>query len=156
MIQRCVTCGTDRLGYLQYAYLISWRNVHRIQLEMSHFISFSFYTFRVRPSGLTLVRINLELLSVQTVDRIPWTGDELCRKAAAYTGKTRTQKKCGETFMHRVGFEPKIPLSERTKTVRTLDREAAVIGSFYLITKFQLNYFRICVARNGITFNDQR
>jgi hypothetical protein len=30
--------------------------------------------------------------------------------------------------MHRVGFEPMIPVCERTKTVHTLDRAATVIG----------------------------
>jgi hypothetical protein len=31
--------------------------------------------------------------------------------------------------MPRVGFEPKIPVFERTKAVHALDREATVIGT---------------------------
>jgi hypothetical protein len=34
--------------------------------------------------------------------------------------------------MPRVGFEPTIPMFERSKTVHALDREATAIGSHFL------------------------
>jgi hypothetical protein len=42
---------------------------------------------------------------------------------------TPTQKKRGQTSMARVGFEPAIPMFEREKTFRALDRGVTVIGT---------------------------
>jgi hypothetical protein len=44
-------------------------------------------TFRVRPSGLFPIRINLELWISYTIGRTPWTGDQPCRKATPYAGQ---------------------------------------------------------------------
>jgi hypothetical protein len=40
------------------------------------------------------------------------------------TQDNMTQKKRGHISMPRVGFEPKIPVFERSKTVRALERAA--------------------------------
>jgi hypothetical protein len=47
-------------------------------------------------------------------------------------GRTQTQNKRTQTFMRRVGFEPMIPVFERTKTVHALDRVPIVIGIYIL------------------------
>jgi hypothetical protein len=62
--------------------------------------------------------------------RTPWTaggGGSACRKATTYTGQ-HEEKKRGQTLKPGVGFETTIPVFERTKTFRALDRAAAVIG----------------------------
>jgi hypothetical protein len=41
---------------------------------------------------------------------------------------TQTQNTRTQTSIHRVGFEPTIPLFDRAKTVHALDRAATVIG----------------------------
>jgi len=53
-------------------------------------------------------------------------GGSARRKATTYTGQHNTEKR-GHTSMPRAGFEPTIPVFERSKTVRALDR--AVIGT---------------------------
>jgi hypothetical protein len=50
-------------------------------------------------------------------------GGSARRKAATYTQNKRTQ-----TSIPQVGFEPKIPMFERAKTVHALDRAATAIG----------------------------
>jgi hypothetical protein len=47
---------------------------------------------------------------------------------------TQTQDKRTQTSMPRMGFQPTIPVFERTKRVRTLDRAANVIGTFIVYT----------------------
>jgi hypothetical protein len=42
--------------------------------------SFSSSTFRITPSGLFPIRINLKLWILQTVGRTPWTGDQPWKK----------------------------------------------------------------------------
>jgi hypothetical protein len=42
------------------------------------------------------------------------------------------------TDMPRVGFEPKIPVFERAKTVHALDRAATVIGYTVILHKFYI------------------
>jgi hypothetical protein len=51
----------------------------------------------------------------------------------------QTQNKSTQTYMRQVGFELTIPVSERAKTVRALDRAAIVIGSKFL-TSLNLIY----------------
>jgi len=53
-------------------------------------------------------------------------GESARRKASTYTGQHNTEK-CGHTSMPRAGFEPTIPVFERSKTVRASDD--AVIGT---------------------------
>jgi hypothetical protein len=51
---------------------------------------------------------------------------------------TQTQNKRTQSSMPRVGFEPTIPVSERAKTVDTLDRAATVIGSMEQLDDWKL------------------
>jgi hypothetical protein len=53
------------------------------------------------------------------VSRIHLTGDQPCRTVTAYENKT--QKKRRQTSMPRVGFEPTIPVFERSKTYHASD-----------------------------------
>jgi hypothetical protein len=51
----------------------------------------------------------------------------------------KTQNKRKETSMPQVGFEPKIPMFERTKTVHASDRAATVFGyRYYTYIKFNI------------------
>jgi hypothetical protein len=43
---------------------------------------------------------------------------------------TQTQKKRGQTSIPREGFEPTVPVFERTKTCNALDRAATVTGAY--------------------------
>jgi hypothetical protein len=47
-------------------------------------------------------------------------GNQPYRKVATYTEQQK-QKKHGQTYMRRVGFEPTIPLFEGAKTFYALD-----------------------------------
>jgi hypothetical protein len=55
---------------------------------------------------------------IHTVGRIPWTGDQPCRKAATYTGQQKTDET--RTSIPRLGFEPTIHVFGRTKTFHAL------------------------------------
>jgi hypothetical protein len=68
-------------------------------------------------------------LIVNIVSRTPWTGDQPVTRPLPTHRTTQTQNKRKQTSMPRVGFEPMIPVFERTKTINALDRAAAVIGS---------------------------
>jgi hypothetical protein len=58
---------------------------------------------------------------------------------------TQTQNKRRQTSMPQVGFEPTMPVFERTKTVHALDRAASVIGDILrtysqIIKELQVKY----------------
>jgi len=55
-------------------------------------------------------------------------GGSTRRKATTYTGQRNTEKR-GHTSMPRAGFEHTIPVFERSKTVRALDRAATGTGT---------------------------
>jgi hypothetical protein len=67
-----------------------------------------------------------EFMNLRTFGRTPGGSDR--RKASTYTGQHNIEKG-GHTSMPRVGFEPVIPVFERSKTVCALDR--AAIGTSY-------------------------
>jgi hypothetical protein len=67
-------------------------------------------------------------LVIYTLGRTPWTGDQPVARPLPTHRTTQTQNKRTQTSMPRVGFEPTIPVFERTKTVHALDRAATVIG----------------------------
>jgi len=63
-----------------------------------------------------------------TFCRIPWTGDRP-DASSLLTGDSTTQKDADtHTSKLRVGFEPTIPVFERSKTVRALGRAAIGTG----------------------------
>jgi hypothetical protein len=62
-------------------------------------------------------------------DRTPWTGDQPVTRPLPTHRTTQTQNKRTQTFMPLLGFEPTIPVFERTKMVNALDRAATVIGT---------------------------
>jgi hypothetical protein len=68
--------------------------------------------------------------SIWTVGRTTWTGDRPDARPLPTQDNT-TQKNAGHTSMPRVGFEPKIPVFERPKTVRALDCSATGTGKLY-------------------------
>jgi hypothetical protein len=67
-------------------------------------------------------------VSLYTVGRTPWTGDQPVARPLPTHRTTQTQNKRTQTSMPRVGSEPTIPVFERAKTVNALDRAAIVIG----------------------------
>jgi hypothetical protein len=66
----------------------------------------------------------------QFLNHIHCRYDSLDGRSARRKATTYTQNKCTQTSMPLVGFEPTIPVFERTKTVHALDRAATVIGDF--------------------------
>jgi hypothetical protein len=91
-------------------------------------IFFAFFVFlvlllsRIRPSGLFPFIMNVELLILQRVCRTPWTGDQPVAKPLQYK-----HSKCRHISTPRVQFDPTIPVLERQKTFRALDRTATMI-----------------------------
>jgi hypothetical protein len=74
-----------------------------------------------------------------TDGRNPWTSDQLVAGPLPKHRTTHTQKKTHtQTSMPGIGFETTIPVFERGKTVRALDRAATVIDE---------------VLRNILSFN---
>jgi beta-lactamase regulating signal transducer with metallopeptidase domain len=72
-----------------------------------------------------------------TVGRTPWTGDQPVTRPRPAHRTAQTQNKHTQTSMPQMGFEPTIPVFERTKTVHALDCTATVIGILkYTILKF--------------------
>jgi hypothetical protein len=65
--------------------------------------------------------------SIWTFGRTPWTGDQPNARPLPTQDNT-TQKKRGHTSMPRAVFEPAIPMFERPKTVRALDRAGIGTG----------------------------
>jgi hypothetical protein len=57
-------------------------------------------------------------------------GESARRKVTTYTGQHNTEKRGHTSIMHRAGFEPTVPVFERLKTVRALDR--AVTGTGWI------------------------
>jgi hypothetical protein len=66
-------------------------------------------------------------LILYTVSRTPWTGDQPVARPLP-THRTTQKNKRTQTSMPRVGFEPTIPVFERSKTVHALDSAVTVIG----------------------------
>jgi hypothetical protein len=67
-------------------------------------------------------------LILYAVGRTPWTGDNPVARQLPTHRTTQTQKKCTQTSVPRVGFEPTIPVFKWTKKIHALDGEAPVIG----------------------------
>jgi hypothetical protein len=70
-----------------------------------------------------------QFLNLYTVGRTPWTVDQPAARPLPTHRKTRTQNKCTQTSMSRVGFEPTVQVFERSNAVHALDRAATVIDS---------------------------
>jgi hypothetical protein len=69
-----------------------------------------------------------QFLSLYTVGRTPWTGDQPVSRPLPTHRTTQTQNKRIQTSVPRVGFEPTIPAFERVETVHALDSATTVIG----------------------------
>jgi hypothetical protein len=68
-------------------------------------------------------------MNLWTFGKTPWTGDQPDAKATTYTGQHNTEKR-GHTSMLQAGFEPAIPVLERSKAVYAFDRVAIGTGIF--------------------------
>jgi hypothetical protein len=81
-----------------------------------------------------------QFINLYTVGRTPWTGDQPSQGRCLHTEQHKQNKRT-QTSVPRLGFEPTIPVFERTKTVLVLDRAVTVIGiakpvvSLYTCTK---------------------
>jgi hypothetical protein len=67
-------------------------------------------------------------LTLRTVGRTPWTGDQPVARPLPTHRTTQILNNRTQTFMSRVGFEPTIPAFKRAKTVEALDCAATVIS----------------------------
>jgi hypothetical protein len=82
-----------------------------------------------------------QFLNLYILGRTPWTGDQPVARPVPTDRTTQTQNKRTQTSVPRIGFEPTIPVLERTKTVHASDRSATVIGS-YTRTSATCKFFR--------------
>jgi hypothetical protein len=71
----------------------------------------------------------ISFLILYTVGGTPWTGDQPVARTIPTQRTTQTQNKRTQTSIHRVGFEPMIPVFERVKVVLVLDCAATMIGT---------------------------
>jgi hypothetical protein len=72
-------------------------------------------------------------LMLYTVVRTPWTGDQPVARPLPTHRTTQTQNRRTQTSMPQTGFEPTIPVFERSKSVHALDRAAYFIGIYIYI-----------------------
>jgi hypothetical protein len=79
---------------------------------------------------LLKLRRFFSFLIFYTDGRALWTGNEPASSPLP-THRTQTQNKRTQTSISRVGFKPTVPVFERARTVRNLDRAATVMGSGY-------------------------
>jgi hypothetical protein len=77
-----------------------------------------------------------------TDGRTPCTGDQLVTRPLPEhrNNRHRENSYTHQTFMHSVGSEPTILVSERVKTVHAIDRSATVTGEKHLIAAYILHY----------------
>jgi hypothetical protein len=110
------------------------------RLQTSIFI-FIFYIYGSTAIFLDLGRFS-SFLIFYTVGRTPWTGDQPFARPLLAHKTAQTLNKRTQTSMPQVGFEPTIPVFERTKKVHNLDRAATVIGVTKNLTcvKQEVNY----------------
>jgi hypothetical protein len=78
-------------------------------------------------SPLNLCRF-FSFLTLYTVGRTPWTGDQAVARTLPTHITTQTHNKCTQISMPRVKFKPTTPVFEWEKMVHALDRAATVIG----------------------------
>jgi hypothetical protein len=93
---------------------------------------FFFFAGSTAPVGPVLF---FSFMIIFTEDRTPWTSDQIFARPLPKYRTTQTQNKhihTHQTSMPFVGFEPRIPVSERAKTVHALDRSATVTGNAVL------------------------
>jgi hypothetical protein len=70
----------------------------------------------------------LQFLTLYTVGRTPWTGDQPVEWPLPTHRTIQTHNKRTQTSMSQVEFEHTTPVFERPKTVHALDRAANVTG----------------------------
>jgi hypothetical protein len=77
-------------------------------------------------------------LNLYRVGRTPWTRDQPVGRSLPTHRTTQTQNKLTQTSMPRMGFESRIPVFERAKTVHVLllDRATTVIGRLPIMLSF--------------------
>jgi hypothetical protein len=82
-------------------------------------------------SPLLGLRRFFTFLILYTVGGTPWTSEQPV--ARPLPTHSRTQNKRTQTYMPGKEFEHTIPVFERSKTVRTLDRASTVIGGVQVL-----------------------
>jgi hypothetical protein len=77
------------------------KQVIRTNINQKFFQIKTFFFSPPPPSTSDLfpIRINLEIWVLQTVDRIPWKGNEPCRKAATYAEHKHTRNADRHTYL---------------------------------------------------------
>jgi hypothetical protein len=78
---------------------------------------------------------HFQFLDLYRVGRTPWTGDQPVARPLPTHRTTQTQNKGTQTYMHRVGFEPTIPVFERAKTARPLGSAHTSITNINLLVR---------------------
>jgi hypothetical protein len=95
-----------------------------------------------------------QFLNLYTVGRTPRTGDQPVAKPVSTHRTTQTQNKRTQTSMHRVGFEPKIPVFERASVIGPLDMRYC-IKSMYLILKRKTVFPFLTIKYTYINFSSR-
>jgi hypothetical protein len=131
--------------YLRYALLSFLRWVDRVHSVVNK-TCFSFLKFLPLNIIYTCTSTALQpfvghwpffqFLSLYTVGRTPWTGDQSVARPLPVHRTTRTQNKRKQKSIPWLGFETTIPAFELAKKVHALDRAATVTGFSPLSLKF--------------------
>jgi hypothetical protein len=103
-----------------------------------NFSSLSIYlSMALQPMWTSAV---FQFLNLYIVGRTSWLGDQPIARPLPTHRTTQTQNKHIQMSMPQVGFEPMIPVFERTKTVRALDRADTVNGNFSSLDGLNMLY----------------
>jgi hypothetical protein len=113
LLQR--NCSVHEWEHKRVDLMKSWRNIIMISCTLHLVLSSFIHHWLYGP-------------------RTPWTSDQSVAMPLPTHRTTRTQNKHTQTSMSWVGFEPKIPAFEPTKTVYAADRDATPIGSVSVST----------------------
>jgi hypothetical protein len=100
-----------------------------IPFKFIHFIHQWLYSSLLGPCQFFTFPI------LYTVGRTPCTGNQPVERPLPTHRTTQTWNKRTQTSVPWLGFEPTIPVLERTKTVHALDRAANMIGALQITHK---------------------
>jgi hypothetical protein len=100
----------------------------------------------MRLFGLFPIRINMEIWTLKSVERTPWTGDQPCHKEVTYTDNRR------QISMPRVGLEPMVPVFERENVFNALASGIQTFCFTYPYMSFLFNFVprKLLVSRSPV------
>jgi hypothetical protein len=110
-------------------------SINRFRWMQSNVIYLSIYLWLYSPCGPCPL---FQFFNIYIVGRTPWRGDQSVARPLPGRRTTQTQNICTQTAMHRMVFEPQIPVFERSKTIHALDSAVTVICKYNVIVTWNM------------------